>query len=535
MLNTTVHKIIKEIPAKFKPTASLENQNTYVVGAYARVSTEKDEQEDSFERQVEVYTTLINSRSDWTFGGIYADPGITGTRADKRPEFQRLMQDARAKRIDKILVKSIARFARNTVDALSSIRELKELGVSVYFENERIDTLTPGGEVLLTILAAMAEQESRTISSNVKWAYQKKFQNGDIQLNYTRFLGYTKDDNGKLVIVPEEAHIVQRIYREYLGGNSTSTIAKQLNKEEIRTPSNCSSWYPSVIKSILQNEKYYGAAILGKTYKPDVLSHKRYKNEGQVDSYFVEESHMPIVSKEMYDLVQTEMQRRNNLRGCSATNGGKFSSKYAFSKKIICGECGTPYRRHAHKQKGKYTYTWVCATHKTKGSLACSQKFVTEDEIKLAYQKVITDIVSKADSIKELLKSNIVSSLDDSIAIELAEVLETIDKKQAEMIKLHRDKRTKSITESEYNVQGAKVSEEIEKLNSKKVLLQSKADSSKLSEKRIEEIISYLDSKNITEEFDEETFKSIVEEMKITKSRELEIKFKVGITQAVKL
>ena len=174
------------------------------VAAYARVSTKKDEQEDSYERQVAHYTKYIKNHEGWQFVDVYADEGITGTRADKRADFQRMMEDCRKGLINKILVKSIARFARNTVDALNSIRELKELGISVYFENENIDTLSPGGEVLITILAAMAEQESRTISTNIKWAYQKKFQNGDIQVNYKRFLGYTRDKEHNFVIVPEQ-------------------------------------------------------------------------------------------------------------------------------------------------------------------------------------------------------------------------------------------------------------------------------------------------------------------------------------------
>ncbi len=182
MTQTAVRRVVREIPA-----ASVFNIGDYtapklVVAAYARVSTEKEEQEESFERQVEHYTTLINSKSEWVFGGIYADPGITGTRAEKRPDFMRMISDCRAGKINKILVKSISRFARNTVDALNFIRELKDMGISIYFENENIDTLTPGGEVLITILAAMAEQESRTMSTNIKWTYQKKFKNGEVVL-----------------------------------------------------------------------------------------------------------------------------------------------------------------------------------------------------------------------------------------------------------------------------------------------------------------------------------------------------------------
>lgn len=280
-------RVVKEIPASIiRHTVTRASMIEQIpVAAYARVSTDRVEQEDSFERQVDYYTRYINSKAEWKFVGIYADPGITGTRTDKRKEFQRMMNDAKEGKIKKILCKSIARFARNTVDALQSIRVLKEIGVSVYFETQNIDTLSPGGEVLITILAAMAEQESRTISTNIKWAYQKKFQNGEVQLNYSRFLGYTKGKNGELEIVPEEASIVKRIYREFLFGRSSAQIAKELTEDGIPTPSMkpdkngnmpqkkmSGKWFPSTVRSILKNEKYMGCAILGKTYKGRTLT-----------------------------------------------------------------------------------------------------------------------------------------------------------------------------------------------------------------------------------------------------------------------
>jgi DNA invertase Pin-like site-specific DNA recombinase len=213
----TTRRVVREIPRAAILHVDAKEVLRMVVVAYARVSTEKEEQEDSFERQVSYYTALINSKPEWKFGGIYADPGITGTRAEKRPDFLRMIEDCRAGKINKILVKSISRFARNTVDALNYIRELKELGISIYFENENIDTLTPGGEVLITILAAMAEQESRTMSTNIKWSYQKKFKNGEVILNTGLMMGYIntgrKDDEGKVIyaINEEEAEIVRRI------------------------------------------------------------------------------------------------------------------------------------------------------------------------------------------------------------------------------------------------------------------------------------------------------------------------------------
>lgn len=246
-----------------------DRSNKLQVAAYARVSTEKEEQEDSFDRQVEHYKQMILARSDWAYVGIYADPGLSGTRAEKRPDFLRMIADCRAGKIGKILVKSISRFARNTVDALQYIRELKELGIGVYFESENIDTLTPGGEVLLTILAAIAEQESRTISSNIKWAYRKRFESGNVLINTGLLLGYRKmgkDKDGfdEYEIAEEEAEIVRRIYREYLGGMTVTRICRNLEADGIPTKLGHTHWYARTVMNILSNEIYTGNATMGK-------------------------------------------------------------------------------------------------------------------------------------------------------------------------------------------------------------------------------------------------------------------------------
>ena len=249
----TARRTVREIPRAVMLHIDTTEVAKLVVAAYARVSTEKEEQEDSFERQVSHYTALINGKSDWQLVEVYADPGISGTRAEKRPDFMRMIADCRAGKINKILVKSISRFARNTVDALNYIRELKDMSVSVCFENENIDTLTPGGEVLITILAAMAEQESRTMSTNIKWSYQKKFKNGEVLLNTSMMMGYIKtdrrDEEGKVIyeINEEEAVVVRRIYREYLSGVTVTRICRGLEADGIPTKLGRKRWQPSVM------------------------------------------------------------------------------------------------------------------------------------------------------------------------------------------------------------------------------------------------------------------------------------------------
>lgn len=363
MAQTASKRVVREIPsaAIFNLNSTVHEIPRMVVAAYARVSTEKEEQEDSFERQVEHYTTLIKAKSEWQFGGIYADPGITGTRAEKRPNFMKMIDDCRVGKIQKILVKSISRFARNTVDALSYIRELRDLGIGIYFESENIDTLTPGGEVLITILAAMAEQESRTMSTNIKWSYQKKFQQGEVILNTGLMLGYTKVGTGndaEYIINEEEAEIVRRIYREYLAGVTVTRIAKALEDDGIPTKLGKKHWSVSVIQSILSNEKYTGNAVLGKTFKPDVLSKHRQRNNGQAPKYYAENTHPAIIDKEQFDMVAAEIERRKNETNVSV-GASRYSSKYPFSGLLICGSCGSKLRRHVRRVgSGKMVAAW---------------------------------------------------------------------------------------------------------------------------------------------------------------------------------
>lgn len=525
-------RIVRTIPATFtKATSSFAR--TINVGAYARVSTKTEEQEDSYERQVNHYSNYIKHHEGWNFVDIYADEGITGTRADGRKDFQRMMNDCRLGKLDKILVKSIARFARNTVDALNAIRELKELRVSVYFENENIDTLSPGGEVLITILAAMAEQESRTISTNVKWAYQKKFQNGDISLNYKRFLGYTRDENHNLIVVPEEAEIVKRIYREYLYGYSVSRIAKGLMQDKIPTPSNKKVWYNSVILSILQNEKYYGGLICGKTYKPDVLSKKRYKNEGQVERYYIENSHPGIISREEFDMVQAEMQKRKTACGTSETNQGRYSSVYPFSKKVICGECGAYYRRHAQFCRGKYVKTWVCTTHKIKGSAWCSQTYLREEELEWAFVEIMKRLIQNYKEVTEVLKGNIKSTIGQNVDEELRSILDKIEENQNQMLGLLRQKRTGEISLEQYNERGADIEQAIQELTRKRVALEEKSSLNKLAMLRVEQISAALNAPEDIEKFDDELCRSLVDVVVVRNTYTLDFHLKCGITESI--
>ena len=290
------------IPARTRigNTVKAEKRPKLRVAAYCRVSTDSDEQATSYEVQIEHYTNYIRNNPEWELAGIFADDGITGTNTKKREEFNRMIEDCMLGKIDMIITKSISRFTRNTLDCLKYIRQLKDKNIPVFFEKENINTMDSKGEVLLTIMASLAQQESQSLSQNVKLGIQYRYQQGEIQINHNRFMGYTKDDNKHLVIVPEEADIIKRIYREYIEGASLLQIARGLEADGILTAANKSKWRPETLKKILQNEKYIGDALLQKTYTVDFLSKKRVVNNGIVPQYYVENNHEPIIPREIY-------------------------------------------------------------------------------------------------------------------------------------------------------------------------------------------------------------------------------------------
>ena len=359
------------------------------VAAYCRVSTDSDEQATSYDAQIEHYTTYIGSHPDWELAGIFADDGISGTNTKKREEFNRMIDECMAGNIDKVITKSISRFARNTVDCLNYIRKLKDKNIPVYFEKENIDSMDSKGEVMLTIMASLAQQESQSLSQNVKLGFQYRYQQGEIQVNCKWFLGYTKDENKKLVIVPEEAETVKRIYLEYLEGASILKIARGLEADGILNGAGKEKWHTSNINSILRNEKYIGDALLQKTYTVDFLTKKRVKNNGIVPQYYVENSHEAIIPREIFMQVQEELVRRRCVH--TSKNGTKrsFSSTHCFSQIIICGNCGEIFRRVHWNNHGKKSIVWRCVSRLENTGLFCDARTVLESTIE---QVIVTAI-----------------------------------------------------------------------------------------------------------------------------------------------
>ena len=306
--------------------------------AYARVSTDSEDQESSYEAQCTHYTSMINDDPTFSFAGLYADEGISGTSLKNRDGFNRMIADCEAGKIDVVYTKSISRFARNTVDCLNAIRKLKALGIAVIFEKESINTLDSKGEVLITIMASLSQAESSSLSQNVAIGIRYRMAEGHGTLNYNRFLGYTKSQDGKLVVVPEEAEVVRRIFREYLEGFSTKAIVRHLNEDHIRTPTGKDAWHPSTITSMLENEKFCGDLLLQKYYTEDFLTHKTVKNDGKFPQYYVEDDHPPVVPKAIFFQVQGEVMRRSSLK--DTPDRARFGSPVALAGRLVCGRCG---------------------------------------------------------------------------------------------------------------------------------------------------------------------------------------------------
>ena len=344
------------------------------VCAYARVSTGSDSQENSLENQITTYESLIKSNPEYEFVGVYADQGITGF-SEKRPEFQRMINDAKAGRIDMIITKSISRFARNTVTLLRVVRELKDIGVGVLFEENNIYTMSSEGEMMLAVLASFAQEEGRSMSENNKWACRKKFERGELMINTTRFMGYDKDENGNLVINEAEAAIVRRIFDMYLSGIGTHCIAKVLNEEGVTTVTG-SSWHASTIRGMLTNEKYKGDSLLQIYYTPENMRNTM-KNNGQVAQFYVSESHEAIISPEDWEHVQELMAYNRKQRGIKKGNSD-YTNRYPNSHKLICPYCGKFLRR-------RYVYNkkveWLCATYIHQGKAACKGIRVRDSEL----------------------------------------------------------------------------------------------------------------------------------------------------------
>lgn len=345
------------------------------VAAYARVSCGKDAMLHSLSAQVSQYSRLIQSHSGWQYVGVYADEATTGTK-DDRADFQRLLDDCRAGKIDMVITKSVSRFARNTVILLSTVRELKALGIDIYFEEQNIHSISADGELMLTILASFAQEESLSVSENCKWSIREKFKNGEP--SFFRCYGYKWVD-GQLQIVPEEAAVVKRIFEAYLNGKGLPAICKELNEAGIPSRDG-GKWATISLYYMLRNERYIGDLLLQKGYVFDHITKKKVKNNGELPQYYVTDAHEPVITREMFNEVQAELERRKEKY--AAKTGPTIGRAYPFSSKLNCCTCGGRYRRKMANCGSKYVHPiWICDTFNQKGKAACSSKQIPEQAL----------------------------------------------------------------------------------------------------------------------------------------------------------
>lgn len=505
--------------AVFSPT------NKRKVAAYARVSTDSSEQETSFEAQVDYYTKYITERDDWELTQVYTDEGISAVNTKKREGFKRVVTDALDGRFDLLVTKSVSRFARNTVDSLQTIRRMKEAGVECYFEKEQIWTFDGKGELLITIMSSLAQEESRSISENVTWGQRKRFSDGKVSLPYKRFLGYEKGADGRPKVVESEAKVVRQIYQMYLSGMTIRQICAALTDQGIPTPGGKEKWSVSTVNSILRNEKYKGEALLQKTFCEDFLTKKMVKNEGQVPQYYVTESHPAIVSPELFELVQQAMAKNARI-GQGRSNASPFSGR------IICAECSEYYNaRTWHSQDAYKKRVWQCGDkYRERGNIKCKTPHLTEEQLNSIFINAFNQIVSDRERYLAALLPTIqmitgTTDLDNDTEI----LSERSAGLYAQLEALVSDNARQFQNQQEYQRKYDDLNSRYEKVKSRLAEVAAERQSRMARREQIQRFIDALRSRGtLLCEFDESLWRATVENVKVQTLADIRVQFRDG-------
>ena len=514
------------------------------VAAYCRVSTDSEEQLTSYTAQKAYYTQKIDENPDWEMAGIFADKGITGTSMKKRVEFKKMIAACKRGKIDLILTKSLSRFARNTVDSLEVVRMLRANGIGVIFEKENINTLTESSEFLLTLFSGFAQAESESISKNVIWGIQKSREAGNVPFQYQKLLGYRRGPDGQPEIVRSEAEVVKRIYRRYLDGCSLAQIKRELEADGVPTASGIQGWTYQVVRNILTNERYIGDALLQKTYTTDCISKTVKKNQGDRPMVYVERNHPAIVSKAMFYQVREEMARRASKRKVMQKTGkteqGKYSAKYALSELLVCGECGTPYKRCTWARNGKKRIVWRCVSRLEFGTKYCHDSpSMDEDKLHQAILEGINEFVQAGQGLgDELLDlASIVQqggSADGIDPLTLRNRLDTLTAQQAELL----DKVLEDMESEELNAQLKAIMEEKQAILGRLGAIQQDEEQRAGQEARLRELAEWLkQQKSEFTEYDDTITRRYMERITVVDAETIRIKFRytdVEIDRAVR-
>lgn len=528
-------KSVRIIPPK--PEFSGENRidiRPKRVAAYCRVSTDKEQQEHSFETQKEMYTEMIMMKPNWQMAGIYADEGITGTIAKKRPDFMRMIEDCRKGKIDLIITKSVSRFSRNNLDCLLYVRELKEMGIPIIFEKEGVNTLQVSSELLITLFSGLSQAESESISMNVKIGKRQSLKNGNVPFSYKSFLGYRKGADGKPEIDEEQAVIIRRIFAEYLAGKSLLDIAKGLTADEIPTARGKTNWSSARVQSILTNEKYKGDALLQKTYVVDCISKKSKKNKGELPMYYVENNHPAIIERAVFDRVQEEISRRNSKKKVkqvgTKTELGKYSGKYALSEILYCGNCGTPYRRCTWSKNGKKKIVWRCISRLDYGTKYCKDSPSVEESIlHNAITKAITQKAHMENTDVDRICRHIEMyqcSQDTSSILAKQERLKTVQEHINKLTYMDSETAQNGDFDAQFESLYAEmyaIKDELEKIEKSKSKIETATDCTE----KMTEVMKGL--KNHPVEYNDLVVRQLIECIKVMSKDTLHIYFKDGV------
>ena len=510
-----------------KRITKIENQRVEVhkkrVAAYCRVSTNSDEQLVSLEAQKQHYEKYINANSNWSYAGIYYDEGISGTGKEKRTALLKLISDCEDGRIDMIVTKSISRFARNTTDCLELVRRLAELDVYIFFEKENINTENMEGELMLTILSSLAEEESMSISQNAKWSIKKRFEKGSYTIANPPY-GYRNND-GEMEIVQEEAEVVRDIFCAYLSGNSISTIAKDLNRRNVRSRKG-GPWSASTISGMLKNEKYTGDVVLQKTWTDEHF--KRHANYGEVDQYVIQNHHEPIIAKEEFVMVQDLIAQHLSERG-GTSRSGKYLNRYPFSGKIVCGECGASMTRKIYKRAGGRYIRWACANH-IEDKNCCSMKAVEQAAIEAAFATMMNKLVYAHKSMLIPLRDSL-KSAEQTNGFRGINTLENKMEENAQQRSRLRLLLTQGLLDAElFNTENNVLLSEYRDMETGIADLKMKLNSDLQRVQALERLMSYTARGKMLEEYAKELFLEHVDHVTVYSLTKFEFSMKCGLT-----
>lgn len=534
-----VTKIPKKIVTVIEPKRSMsvdkEKYRQKRVAAYCRVSTDSEEQLVSYANQKKVYTEMIGSRKGWCFAGLFADEGKSGTRADKRPEFNKMINACLAGKIDYIITKSVSRFARNTVDCLDYVRMLKSKGIGIYFEEQQIDTLKTDSELYLVIYAGFAQSESESISKNIIWTVRNKFEEGIPVFMYKRFLGYRKGADGEPEIVPSEAAIVEQIFNLYLAGETVDNISKMMKAEHYQIPGKNISFSKGMIMSMLANERYCGDAILQKSVTVDCIEKKRKKNTGEAPMYYVQNSHPAIIDRITFNKVQEELARRRAKSPASSkttiTSTGKYS-RYALTDVLICGECGTRYRRVTWSRNGVKRIVWRCISRLDYGKKYCKDSpTIFEDKLKEAIVRAVNKFNDQDNATyKALMRATIGEALGLNSDPEEVDMLERkIEALNNKMLALVNESVASGEGIEAHESEFMSLSQELELLKQRIATIQESAAADSGEQDRLEQIQAIISEReNHRMEYDDSIVRQMIECIKVYPGGKLEIIFGGG-------